>query len=104
MASPAENPVRSLNPDVNDEEPVIVLHASDIQFGIERCSKSLIGRLLFDRSFSGATIETAMHSIWRQPDGFKVLDLGGNKYEVWKPAMSQLRFDWLDITKPLRRP
>ncbi|MED6221880.1 hypothetical protein PIB30_059055 [Stylosanthes scabra] len=59
------------------------LFKSDIQGGVERCSKSLIGRLLADRSFTAGTIKSALYSIWRQPEGFKVSDRGGNTFQFF---------------------
>ncbi|MED6145554.1 hypothetical protein PIB30_026282 [Stylosanthes scabra] len=70
-------------PHTDDEETVIVLEASNISSGRDRCSKSLVGRLLADRSFSICTTELALNSIWRQPDGFKVTYLGGNKFQFF---------------------
>ncbi|MED6157238.1 hypothetical protein PIB30_021583 [Stylosanthes scabra] len=66
-----------------EEDSDIVLDRTDIQDGIERCSKSLIRRLLADRSFFAGTIETALNAIWRQPDGFKVVDRGGNIFHFF---------------------
>ncbi|MED6191749.1 hypothetical protein PIB30_003552 [Stylosanthes scabra] len=125
MASSAANPLDLNHSPSVDEEPVIVLDQSVIHGGIDRCSKSLIGRLLADRSFSVGTIEAALQSIWRQPDGFKVIDHG----EHYKISELGLKLDThfgeildtdlfqvrgkennivkakirLDITKPLRR-
>ncbi|MED6144746.1 hypothetical protein PIB30_018419 [Stylosanthes scabra] len=72
MALPSNSPLQSPVHDRVDDEPIIILDATDIQHGIARCSKSLIGRLLVDHSFSGSTIDTALQSIWRQPEGFKI--------------------------------
>ncbi|MED6121547.1 hypothetical protein PIB30_031308, partial [Stylosanthes scabra] len=71
------------NSAVADDKLVIVLDPSDIQGGLQRCSKSLIGRLMADRSFSVGTIESALHSIWSQPKGFKAIDNGGNKFQFF---------------------
>ncbi|MED6109684.1 hypothetical protein PIB30_035952 [Stylosanthes scabra] len=66
-----------------EEEPIIMLDRYDITVGVERCTRSLIGRLLADRSFSAGTIEAALGSIWRHPDGFKVLNRGGNIFQFF---------------------
>ncbi|MED6209251.1 hypothetical protein PIB30_052943 [Stylosanthes scabra] len=81
MAASAAQSVRIDNSSSVDEEAIIVLETSDIRGGLERRSKSLMGRLMADRSFSVGTIEVALHSIWRQPNGFKVIDHGGNKFQ-----------------------
>ncbi|MED6189295.1 hypothetical protein PIB30_094577 [Stylosanthes scabra] len=83
MATSANNSQRPFPSAAVDEETVIVLETAYIHRGLERCSKSLIDRLLFYRSFSGSTIESALQSIWRRPEGFKVLDHGGNKYQFF---------------------
>ncbi|MED6216321.1 hypothetical protein PIB30_006606 [Stylosanthes scabra] len=84
MASPdANHNIQPSSVSSADEEAVIVLDHDDICDGIDRCSKSLFGRIFADRSFSGGTIETALSSIWRQPDGFKVVDHGGNIFQFF---------------------
>nr|XP_025692947.1 uncharacterized protein LOC112795221 [Arachis hypogaea] len=66
-----------------EENKVISYANEDIQEGIEKCSKSLIGRLLADRQFSRGTLEAAIYAIWSQPEGFKVLEHGSNLYQFF---------------------
>ncbi|MED6214045.1 hypothetical protein PIB30_099172 [Stylosanthes scabra] len=79
MAAPAANSLDLNNSPSVDEEAVIALDQSDIRGVVDRCSKSLIGRLSADRPFSVGTIEAALQSIWRQLDGFKIIDHGGRR-------------------------
>ncbi|XP_025673672.1 uncharacterized protein [Arachis hypogaea] len=67
----------------DDEDSIIVIEKKDIQVGVERCSRSLVGRLWADKQFSVGTIEPAMQAIWRQPEGFKVIDHGGNVFQFF---------------------
>ncbi|MED6192730.1 hypothetical protein PIB30_012900 [Stylosanthes scabra] len=82
-----ENPIipseRNHTSHEEEEEPIIVLDRSDITVGVERCTRSLIGRLLADRSFSAGTIEAALGSIWRNLNGFKIVDRGGNIFQLF---------------------
>ncbi|MED6218011.1 hypothetical protein PIB30_023098 [Stylosanthes scabra] len=71
------------NPSSVEEETVIILENSDICDGLVRYSKSLIGRLMADRSFSVDTIELTLLSIWRQLNGFKVIDHGSNNFQFF---------------------
>ncbi|MED6121187.1 hypothetical protein PIB30_027796 [Stylosanthes scabra] len=100
-----------------DEEAVIVLVLSDITEGIEHCSKSLLGRILADRSFSAGTIETSLTSIWcHTKEHFKTKELGcksGSSFgEVLEADVFLVRGKEnsivkarvnLNVTKPLRR-
>ncbi|XP_016195665.1 uncharacterized protein LOC107636687 [Arachis ipaensis] len=68
---------------LEEEEIIITVGGEDIQDGISRCEKSLIGRLLADRLFSGGTVEVALQAIWRHPKGFRVTDHGGNLFQFY---------------------
>ena len=50
---------------------------------MEECSKSLIGRLMADQSFSRGTLEAALGAIWGHLEGFRVLDHGDNIYQFF---------------------
>ncbi|MED6169984.1 hypothetical protein PIB30_026298 [Stylosanthes scabra] len=52
MALPVDSSLQPPSRSDVEEEPVITLDATDIKHGIDRCSKSLVGRVLSDRSFS----------------------------------------------------
>ncbi|MED6113340.1 hypothetical protein PIB30_069845 [Stylosanthes scabra] len=69
-ASAAQLPTDSGVPE-GVEECVVKSDDEDIRESIDNCSKSLIGKLPLDRSFSVGTLETALHVICRQPDGFQ---------------------------------
>ncbi|MED6208921.1 hypothetical protein PIB30_049693 [Stylosanthes scabra] len=71
MAAESANAGKLIPATTTDDDAVIVLDVSDISVGLERCSKSLIGRLLADRPFSNGTVESALSTIWRQPQEFK---------------------------------
>ncbi|MED6170582.1 hypothetical protein PIB30_032385 [Stylosanthes scabra] len=94
MASPAVNV--ECNPNVNnhENETIIVVEQSVIHRGIELSSRSLFGRILSDRAFTGGTIESALNIIWRQPNGFKVRD---KENSIVKAKVN------LNATKSLRR-
>ncbi|XP_057734226.1 uncharacterized protein LOC130949561 [Arachis stenosperma] len=86
MAAPAASFPSSLFNPVSagsEEEMVVRFDNEDIQEGVEKCLKSLVGRLLADREFSFETLEAALTAIWRQPDGFKVLNHGGNVFQFF---------------------
>ncbi|MED6159738.1 hypothetical protein PIB30_045057 [Stylosanthes scabra] len=83
MATLPTNSSASLNNNSVEEETIIVLEASDISGSLDRCSKSLLGRLFANRPFSGGTIELALSSIWWQPKSFKVIDNGGNMFQFF---------------------
>ncbi|XP_057745439.1 uncharacterized protein LOC130963326 [Arachis stenosperma] len=51
-------------------EEIVCLSEDDIKSGLEDCSRSLVGRLMADRSFSMGMIEAAFFAIWNQPEGF----------------------------------
>ena len=69
--------------DLENEEDILFFEEEDIREGVEECSKSLIGRLMADRSFSTGTLEAALGAIWGQPEGFRVLDHGDNIYQFF---------------------
>ncbi|MED6174181.1 hypothetical protein PIB30_066549 [Stylosanthes scabra] len=83
MAALSANALKSTPTTAVDDEAMIVLDASDISVGLERCSKSLIGRLLVESPFSSGTIESALTTIWRQPQGFNIINHGGNKFQFF---------------------
>ncbi|XP_025607851.1 uncharacterized protein At4g02000-like [Arachis hypogaea] len=86
MAAPAASLPSDLSNPVSagsEEETVVRFDNEDIQEGVEKCSKSLVDRLLADRGFSSGTLEAALTAIWRQPDGFKVLNHGGNIFQFF---------------------
>ncbi|MED6188634.1 hypothetical protein PIB30_087740 [Stylosanthes scabra] len=83
MASPAVHLLDNSSEAITDEEWVVTFDDEDVREGVEKCKKSLIGSLLLDRSFSASALETTLFSIWRQPEGFRVLDQGGNLFQFF---------------------
>ncbi|MED6119570.1 hypothetical protein PIB30_013004 [Stylosanthes scabra] len=71
MASNSAFQLENSSNDLYAEDRVIPFNDEDVREGLEKCSKSLIGRLLSDRSFSAGALEAALLSIWRHPEGFK---------------------------------
>ncbi|RYQ87864.1 hypothetical protein Ahy_B09g095407 [Arachis hypogaea] len=69
--------------EVLEEDQIIQFGEEDIKEGLEKCTRSLVGRLMADRKFSAGTLEAALLAIWRQPVGFKVLDHGGNVFQFF---------------------
>ena len=65
------------------EEDILFFDEVDIREGVEECSKSLIGRMLADRSFSSGTMEVALGAIWGHLEGFRVLDHGDNVFQMF---------------------
>ncbi|MED6161596.1 hypothetical protein PIB30_062332 [Stylosanthes scabra] len=65
------------------EEHLVTFEEEDIREGVESCSKSLIGKLLSDRSFSAGILEIALQAIWRQTEGFRVPHHGGNIFQFF---------------------
>ncbi|RYR07867.1 hypothetical protein Ahy_B05g075354 [Arachis hypogaea] len=60
-----------------EEEEIVVFDDGDLQSELDKCTKSLMGRLMADCPFSSETMEAAMFAIWGQPAGFKVQNHGG---------------------------
>nr|XP_025637040.1 uncharacterized protein LOC112732509 [Arachis hypogaea]XP_025661929.1 uncharacterized protein LOC112757588 [Arachis hypogaea] len=61
----------------------VLIEEEDIRKGKEACAKSLIGRVFADKKFSVGTMENAFRSIWSRPEGFRVSDRGGNKFQFF---------------------
>ncbi|MED6165438.1 hypothetical protein PIB30_099523 [Stylosanthes scabra] len=85
-----------------DEDTVIILETSDISSDRDRCSKSLIGRLLADRSFSTEHYKTKELGCKLGSSFGKVLEsdifqVRGKENRIVKAKVL------LDITSPLRR-
>ncbi|KAL4316209.1 hypothetical protein AHAS_Ahas15G0262200 [Arachis hypogaea] len=68
---------------VLEEDQIIEFGEEDIKKGLEKCTRTLVGRLMADHKFSAGTLEVALLAIWRQPVGFKVLDHGGNVFQFF---------------------
>ncbi|XP_072066652.1 uncharacterized protein At4g02000-like [Arachis hypogaea] len=68
---------------LEEEEVVVGFEDKDIAEGLQKCSQSLVGRILADRAFSVGTMESALFSIWGQPAGFKVQSHGGNLFQFF---------------------
>ncbi|MED6146349.1 hypothetical protein PIB30_033651 [Stylosanthes scabra] len=62
----------------------VVLAEEDISESFRVCAKSLIGRIIADRTFSVGTMESSMDAIWSKPAGFRVADL-----EKWREDVSK---------------
>ncbi|MED6123199.1 hypothetical protein PIB30_046877 [Stylosanthes scabra] len=62
--SSTQGPVNQANHE-DVEEYVVKFDDEDIRESVNKCSKSLIGKLLSDRNFSVGTLESALHAIWR---------------------------------------
>ncbi|MED6145341.1 hypothetical protein PIB30_024242 [Stylosanthes scabra] len=63
------------------DEDVVTLDASDVNVITEDFSKSLIGRIMADRSFSFGLGESSFTAIWNYPEGLKIKSLGDNIYQ-----------------------
>ncbi|QHO25038.1 DUF4283 domain protein [Arachis hypogaea] len=68
---------------LDDEEEIIGFEDTDIQAGIDKCSRSLMGRIMVVRLFSAETIKSALYAFWRQLEGFKVQSYGGNIFQFY---------------------
>ncbi|XP_016165084.1 uncharacterized protein LOC107607672 [Arachis ipaensis] len=70
---------------VSDEESdnEVLVEEEDIKKGKEACAKSLIGRVFADKKFSVGTMENAFRTIWGRPEGFRISDRGGNKFQFF---------------------
>ncbi|XP_057720054.1 uncharacterized protein LOC130934508 [Arachis stenosperma] len=66
-----------------EDENIIVFGKEEIEESLQICAKSLIGRILADRSFGVGTVEGAMRAIWSHPEGFKIMDLGDNLFQFF---------------------
>ncbi|XP_025636032.1 uncharacterized protein [Arachis hypogaea] len=64
-------------------DDVVCLEAEDVRARIENCSKSLIGRLMADRGFSGGTMDAAFGAIWNHPEGLRVKAHGDNVFQFF---------------------
>ncbi|MED6219157.1 hypothetical protein PIB30_033177 [Stylosanthes scabra] len=49
-----------------EEEVIIPFGDEDIQEGVEKCLKSLVGKIMADRKFSSGTLEAALYSVYTQ--------------------------------------
>ena len=65
MAESHGNPHRRIEVNISDkeEEEILYFDKEDIKSGVEDCSRSLVGRLLTDKSFSLGTIESTLGAI-----------------------------------------
>ncbi|MED6191946.1 hypothetical protein PIB30_005425 [Stylosanthes scabra] len=68
-------------PDSTIEDDVVTLDASDINVATENVSKSLVGRIMADRSFSFGLIESSFTAIWNYPEGLQIKSLDNNIYQ-----------------------
>ena len=64
-------------------DDILFSKEEDARKGIEECSKSLIGRILADRSFNFGTMEAALGGIWGHPHGFRVMDHGDSIFQFF---------------------
>ena len=65
------------------EDDILFFKEEDIRGSIEECERSLVRRILVDRSFSAGTMEAALGAIWGHPEGFRVLDHGDNIFQFF---------------------
>ncbi|MED6207041.1 hypothetical protein PIB30_032157 [Stylosanthes scabra] len=100
---------KSRSDGAEENEEIIQFSNEDIKEGLDKCKRSLVGRLLADRKFSASTLESALYSIWRQPEEFKVID-HGDSVEVWHlaslatPLVDEIPWKWwLRISKILKQ-
>ncbi|MED6173768.1 hypothetical protein PIB30_062724 [Stylosanthes scabra] len=63
------------------EDDIVTLDASDINVPTEDVSKSLIGRIMADRTFSFGLVESSFSAIWNYPEGLQIKSLGDNIYQ-----------------------
>ncbi|MED6136411.1 hypothetical protein PIB30_055909 [Stylosanthes scabra] len=62
---------------------MMTLDATDVKENTEDSSKSLVGRIMADRSFSFGLIEGAFTAIWNYPKDLKIKPLGDNTYHFF---------------------
>ncbi|MED6196380.1 hypothetical protein PIB30_046851 [Stylosanthes scabra] len=72
---------RNLSPPHDDE--VVTLDATDVKENTEEFSKSLVGRIMADRSFRFGLIEGAFTAIWNYPEDLRIKLLGDNIYQFF---------------------
>ena len=65
MAESHGNPHQGIEVNISDkeEEEILYFDDEDIKSGVEDCSRSLVARLLTDKSFSLGTIESTLGAI-----------------------------------------
>ncbi|MED6155736.1 hypothetical protein PIB30_007601 [Stylosanthes scabra] len=68
-----------------EEKSLILFDNEDVIEGVKGCNTSLIGRLLTDKNIIVAWIQSAMHNVWRKPEGMRVVEI--------KPKIYQIFFD-----------
>nr|XP_025607861.1 uncharacterized protein LOC112701301 [Arachis hypogaea] len=66
-----------------EEDDVVCLEERDVLEGIDACSKSLVGRLFIEKTFSIGTLDNAFNAIWGRPQGFRVTDMGNNHFQFF---------------------
>ncbi|XP_016177591.1 uncharacterized protein LOC107619867 [Arachis ipaensis] len=64
-------------------EEVVFLEEEDISKGVNACTNSLYGRIFAAKTFSIGTMDNALKAIWGKPEGFKVCDMGDNKFQFF---------------------
>ncbi|MED6122744.1 hypothetical protein PIB30_042738 [Stylosanthes scabra] len=74
---------RNRRDDGDESDDIIFFGEEAMEESIRSCHRSLIGRILADRSFSIGTVVAALGAIWGHPAGFKVMDLGDNKFHFF---------------------
>ncbi|XP_016199277.1 uncharacterized protein LOC107640255 [Arachis ipaensis] len=72
---------------------VIFFDDADIKGGLEAYRKSVIERILADKAFIVGTMKLAMYAIWRQPEGFRVIDHGGNTFQFFFEKQDLIRVE-----------
>ncbi|KAL4338333.1 hypothetical protein AHAS_Ahas12G0199700 [Arachis hypogaea] len=72
---------------LDDEEEIIGFEDTDIQAGIDKCSRSLMGRIMVVRLFSAETIKSALYAFWRQLEAYSPLN---------QPSIHQRLFSGVD--------
>ncbi|MED6210488.1 hypothetical protein PIB30_064554 [Stylosanthes scabra] len=67
----------------NELDEPIQLKEKDIRGGLKACFNSLVGRLFADKAFSVGTMESALRAIWEKTQGFRVIEVGHNKFQFF---------------------
>ncbi|MED6188851.1 hypothetical protein PIB30_089865 [Stylosanthes scabra] len=71
------------NVEYEEDEHLIVFTNEDVEEGIQECSNILVGRLVSEKNINSAWIYSAMHNIWRKPEGMRIVELRPKFYQIF---------------------
>ena len=67
----------------DDDEALVIYDEGDIAEGIKGCQNSLLGKLIIDKTFNLAWVQSAMLNIWRKPKGFREVEIKPKLYQFF---------------------